>query len=112
MIQVASLRYGVIFKKAFSQPHIFKAFVKDFLDIELEIDKVETEKSFSPIIGKVDSKFDLFAEDKKHRTIVDIQHARYPDHYEDILWLVHYSCLAIANYLIGFLNQLSEKITH
>jgi len=27
MKQVASLRYGVIFKKAFSKPHIFKAFV-------------------------------------------------------------------------------------
>ncbi len=27
MIQVASLHYGVIFKKAFSQPDIFKAFV-------------------------------------------------------------------------------------
>jgi predicted transposase/invertase (TIGR01784 family) len=92
MIQVASLRYGVIFKKAFSQPHIFKAFVKDFLDIELEIDKVETEKSFSPIIGKVDSKFDLFAEDKKHRTIVDIQHARYSDHYDRFL---HYHCAAL-----------------
>ncbi len=92
MIQVASLRYGVIFKKAFSQPHIFKAFVKDFLDIELEIDKVETEKSFAPIIGKVDSHFDLFAEDKKHRTIVDIQHARYPDHYDRFL---HYHCAAL-----------------
>ncbi len=92
MIKVASLRYGVIFKKAFSKPHIFKAFVKDFLDIELEIDKVETEKSFSPIIGNVDSRFDLFAEDKKNRTIVDIQHVRYPDHYDRFL---HYHCAAL-----------------
>ena len=92
MIRVESLRYGVIFKKAFSQPNIFKAFVKDFLDIELEIDKVETEKSFSPIIGNVDSHFDVFAEDKKHRTIVDIQHARYSDHYDRFL---HYHCAAL-----------------
>jgi predicted transposase/invertase (TIGR01784 family) len=92
MIKVASLRYGVIFKKAFSQPNIFKAFVKDFLDIELEIDKVETEKSFSPVIGNVDSRFDLFAEDEKHRTIVDIQHARNPDHYDRFL---HYHCAAL-----------------
>jgi len=34
MKQVASLRYGVIFKKAFSQLDIFKAFVKDFLGID------------------------------------------------------------------------------
>ena len=35
MKQVASLRYGVNFKKAFSQLDIFKAFVKDFLGIDL-----------------------------------------------------------------------------
>ena len=92
MKQVASLRYGVIFKKAFSKPHIFKAFVKDFLGIELDIDKVETEKSFSPAIGYVDSRFDLFAEDKKHRAVVDIQHARNIDHYDRFL---HYHCAAL-----------------
>ena len=42
MIEVAPLRYGVIFKKAFSKPHIFTAFVKDILGIEIEIDEVET----------------------------------------------------------------------
>jgi len=80
MIEVASLRYGVIFKKVFSKPHIFTAFVKDILGLDIEIDTVETEKSFSPIIGHVDSRFDLFAEDKKNHLIVDIQHRRYQDH--------------------------------
>ncbi len=92
MKQVASLRYGVIFQKAFSRPNIFKAFVKDFLGIELDIDKVETEKYFSPPIGNVDSRFDLFAEDKKNRAIVDIQHARFGDHYDRFL---HYHCAAL-----------------
>jgi hypothetical protein len=62
MKQVASLQYGVIFKKAFVQVDIFKAFVKAVLDIELEIDKVETEKSFKSTMGYVDSRFDLFAQ--------------------------------------------------
>ncbi len=101
MIKVASLRYGVIFKKAFSKPHIFKAFVKDFLGIELEITKVETEKSFAPIIGKVDSRFDLYAEDKKHRTIVDIQHVRYSDHYDRFL---HYHCAALLEQVASSKN--------
>jgi len=35
MKQVASLQYGVIFKKAFSQPDICKPFVKDIIGIEL-----------------------------------------------------------------------------
>ena len=92
MKQVASLRYGVIFKKAFSQPDIFKAFVKDFIGIELNIDQVEMEKSFDPPIGNVDSRFDLFAEDKQNRIIVDIQHVRYADHYDRFL---HYHCAAL-----------------
>jgi len=92
MKRVASLRYGVIFKKAFSQPDIFTAFVHDILGITIEIDHVETEKSFPEPVGKVDSRFDLFAEDKKNRTIVDIQHKRFPDHYTRFF---HYHCAAL-----------------
>lgn len=33
MKQVASLRYGVIFKKAFSVPAIFTAFVRDVVGV-------------------------------------------------------------------------------
>lgn len=97
MIEVASLHYGVIFKKAFSNPAIFKAFVKDFLDIKLEITEVETEKSFDTPIGSVDSRFDLFAEDKKNRIIVDIQHVRNADHYHRFL---HYHCSALLEQIV------------
>ncbi|ALG68400.1 Rpn family recombination-promoting nuclease/putative transposase [Beggiatoa leptomitoformis] len=92
MQQVASLRYGVIFKKAFCDVEVFTAFVRDFLGFTLEIDKVETEKSFDPPIGGVDSRFDLYAEDKKNRVIVDIQHRRYKDYYDRFL---HYHCAAL-----------------
>jgi predicted transposase/invertase (TIGR01784 family) len=99
MVKVAPLKYGVIFKKAFSKPKIFTAFVKDMLGIDIEIDKVETEKSFSPVIGKVDTKFDLFAEDKKNRIIVDIQHKRYSDHYDRFL---HYHSIALIEQIKNF----------
>ncbi len=92
MKHVASLRYGVIFKKAFSDPEIFTAFVKDFLGIGIEIDNVETEKTYAPPVGRVASRFDLYAEDKKNRVIVDIQHERYEDHYDRFL---HYHCEAL-----------------
>ncbi|UJS24313.1 hypothetical protein [Thiothrix winogradskyi] len=90
MQAVASLRYGVIFKKAFSQPDVFTAFVRDILGIELIIDHVETEKSFPSAIGNIANHFDLFAEDKVNRIIVDIQHRRYADHYHRFL---HYHCV-------------------
>jgi len=92
MQQVASLRYEVIFKKAFCDVEVFKAFVKDFIGIELKIDKVETEKKFEQPIGNVDSRFDLYAEDLENRVIVDIQHRRYADHYDRFL---HYHCAAL-----------------
>ena len=92
MKEVASLRYGVIFKKAFRIPAIFIAFVRDVVGIELEIDQVETEKSFDPPIGRIAVEFDLYAEDKKNRIIVDIQHERYSDHYHRFL---HYQCAAL-----------------
>ena len=92
MMEVASLRYGVIFKKAFCDVEIFKGFVRDTLNITLEIDKVETEKSFETPIGKVQPRFDLYAEDKKNRIIIDIQHERHADHYDRFL---HYHCVAL-----------------
>jgi predicted transposase/invertase (TIGR01784 family) len=92
MKQVASLQYGVIFKKAFGQIDIFKAFVKDIIGIDLEIDKVETEKTFIQRIGNVKVEFDCYAEDKKNRVIVEIQHNNDPDHYDRFL---HYHCVAL-----------------
>jgi predicted transposase/invertase (TIGR01784 family) len=105
MKQVASLRYGVIFKKAFCVPEIFTGFVRDLLNIQLEIDTVETEKSFPNQVGRVASRFDLFAEDKKNRIIVDIQHARYRDHSDRFL---HYHCAALLEQIINADNYRPE----
>jgi len=97
MKQVAPLRYDVIFKKAFSVPEIFTAFVRDFVGIELEIDTVEKDKVYDPPVGNVAAKFDLYAEDKKNRVIVDIQHVRFPDHYHRFL---HYHCAALLEQVV------------
>ncbi|WP_417915312.1 PD-(D/E)XK nuclease family transposase, partial [Candidatus Electronema sp. JM] len=90
--QVASLKYGVVFKKAFCDPEIFTAFASDIIGFPVQIDHVETEKEFAPPIGYVKPRFDLFAEDRTHRVIVDIQHARTADHYDRFLY---YHCAAI-----------------
>ena len=105
MKHVASLRYGVIFKKAFSQPDIFTAFVKAVLGVHIEIDKVETEKSFKPLVGYVDSHFDLFAQDNKNRIIVDIQHVQHNDHYDRFL---HYHCIALLEKITKAKNYRSD----
>ena len=92
MKKVASLKYGVVFKKGFCDPEIFTAFIRDILGLPITIEHVETEKEFDPPIGYVKPRFDLFAEDSTHRVIVDIQHARTTDHYDRFLY---YHCVAL-----------------
>ncbi|EDN71555.1 hypothetical protein BGP_5871 [Beggiatoa sp. PS] len=101
MKQVAPLRYDVIFKKAFSHPNIFTALVKDFLGIQLKIDEVENDKAFVPSVGNVATKFDLFAEDKQNRVIVEVQHAHYGDSYERFMY---YQCSAMVQTIISSSN--------
>ena len=54
MKQVASLRYGVIFKKAFCDPEIFNAFVQDILGIPFEAETVKPSPcqldGFNPVL--------------------------------------------------------------
>lgn len=106
-MQVAPLRYDVIFKKAFGDVEVFKAFVRDFLNVELNISQVETEKKFTPPIGHVDSRFDLYAEDLENRVIVDIQHRRYDDHYDRFL---HYHCATMLEQ-VSHANNYSPALT-
>ncbi len=62
-----------IFKVAFSDKTVFKAFVKDIIGIEIEVDKIETEKKFGPKVGSIDFSYDIFAESTDHRATVEIQ---------------------------------------
>jgi len=70
MIEVAPLKFGAVFKLAFGQVKVFKQFVKDVLDIELNIDKVHTEYEYPNPVGFVRSKYDLFAEDVENRELL------------------------------------------
>ncbi len=69
---LVDLSNEVYFKKVFTDTEVFKMFVKDVLNIDLNISKVETEKVL-PKASSIQFKMDLFAEDKANRTIVEIQ---------------------------------------
>jgi hypothetical protein len=101
MKKVASLKYGVVFKKAFCDPEIFTAFVQDMLGLSVTIEHVETEKEFDPPIGYIKPRFDLFGEDTSHRVVVDIQHARTTDHYDRFLY---YHCVALLEQISSSAN--------
>lgn len=90
---LANLDNEVIFKKAFTDPIVFHAFVKDVLGIDVQVDKIETEKQFEPRIGHIDFKLDIFAESKKDRVIIEIQRVVYDHNFDRFL---HYFMMSIV----------------
>lgn len=90
---LARLDNEVFFKKAFTDIIVFKAFVKDIVGIEVEPEKIETEKAFQPKLGNINFKYDIFAEDVKRRIIVEIQKVEYDHNFDRFL---HYHLQAIT----------------
>ncbi len=92
-MQLANLDNEVIFKKAFTNKVVLKAFVKDVLGIDFEIGTIETEKKFEPKIGYVDFELDIYAESVDKRICVEIQRVEYDHHFNRFL---HYFLMLIA----------------
>jgi len=77
------------------------------LGIELEIDEVQQEYEYPQTLGEVRTKYDLFAEDSKNRTIVEIQHIKEDDVYDRFLY---YQILGIAERIKSTDYNLSKNI--
>jgi len=90
---LARLDNEVFFKKAFTDPFVFRSFVKDIVGIEVDPETIETEKSFQPKLGHINFKYDIFAEDKKKRVIIEIQKVEYDHNFDRFL---HYHLQAIT----------------
>lgn len=90
---LGNLDNEVIFKKAFTNKIVFTSFVKDILGIEVEVEKIETEKRFNPKIGYVDFELDIFAETTDKRMVIEIQRVEYDHHFDRFL---HYFLMLIA----------------
>jgi len=99
MVEVIPLKYGVMFKRLFSEPAFFNQFAKDILGINLNISKVHTEYEYPKPVGFVRSKYDLFAEDDEQRIIVEIQQVKEEDFFDRFLY---YHIISMAEQVGGF----------
>jgi hypothetical protein len=90
---LGNLDNEVIFKKAFTDKFVLKCLVKDLFGVDFEADKVQTEKRFEPKISSIDFKYDIFAESKDKRVIVEIQRIDYDYNFDRFLL---YHNMAIA----------------
>ncbi len=82
---LSSLDSEVVFKKAFTDNFVFTRFVKDVTGVDIIVDKIETEKKFDKEIGYIDFKFDIFAESRDKRIIVEIQKVEYDHNFDRFL---------------------------
>ena len=90
---LARLDNDVIFKKAFSDPLVLTQFIKDILGIDIVLKKIETDKRFRPKIARINFAYDIFAESKDERVIVEVQRVDYDYNFARFL---HYHTMAIA----------------
>jgi PD-(D/E)XK nuclease family transposase len=90
---LGSLDNEVIFKKAFTDKVVFTSFVRDILGIDVEVDKIETEKKFEPRIGYIDFELDIFAETVDKRIVIEIQRIEYDSNFDRFL---HYFLMVIS----------------
>lgn len=90
---LARLDNEVFFKKAFTDKIVFKAFVRDIVGIEVNPEKIETEKAFQPKLGNINFKYDIFAEDVEKRVIIEIQKIEYDHNFDRFL---HYHLQGIT----------------
>jgi PD-(D/E)XK nuclease family transposase len=82
---LANLDNEVIFKKAFTDKLVLQRFVKDLFGIDFIPDNIETEKRFKPKIAHIDFKYDVFAESKDKRIVVEIQKIDYDYNFDRFL---------------------------
>ena len=90
---LAPLDNETIFKTVFTDKAVFTRFVKDILGIDIEVDKIETEKKFEPKVGNIDLSMDIFAESIDHSVIIGIKRVDYDDHFD---WFLHNFFMATA----------------
>ncbi len=106
---LARLDNEVFFKKAFTDKIVFKAFVKDIVGIDVEPDKIETEKAFQPKLGSINFKYVIFAEDIKKRIVIEIQKVEYDHNFDRFL---HYHLQAITEQQRNSDNYSVEKTVY
>lgn len=86
MVEVMPLKFGVVFKRIFSNPAVFNRFAEAVLGIPVQIDQVHTEYEYAEPVGFVKSQYDLFAEDPKNRLVIEIQQVKDIDFFDRFLY--------------------------
>jgi hypothetical protein len=106
---LGNLDNDVIFKKAFTDKFVLQCLVKDLFGVTFIPDKVETEKRFPLKISYIDFKYDVFAQSKDKRVIVEIQKVDYDYNFDRFLL---YHNMAIAELQRSSKEYKASKVVY
>jgi hypothetical protein len=106
---LARLDSEIIFKKAFTDKFVFTHFVKDIIGIDVEVDKIETEKQFENKVANINFKLDIFAETTDKRIVIEIQRVEYDHNFDRFL---HYFFSTIVEQQKKSANYGIEQIVY
>jgi predicted transposase/invertase (TIGR01784 family) len=93
-MHLANLDNEVWFKKVFTDPEIFRAFVHDVTGVDVVDAKIETEKVLERKVAAIRFKLDIFAESTDHRVLIEIQRIDYDHNFHRFL---HYFLAALID---------------
>ena len=106
---LGNLANEVIFKKAFTDKFVLQCLVRDLFNVDFVPETVETEKRFEPKIAHIDFKYDIFAQSKDQRIIVEIQKVDYDYNFDRFLL---YHNMAIAEMQRNSKEYKTDKVVY
>ncbi len=111
---LGNLANEVIFKKAFTDKFVLQCLVRDLFNVDFVPEIVETEKRFvaaanRPEIAHIDFKYDIFAQSKDQRIIVEIQKVDYDYNFDRFLL---YHNMAIAEMQRNSKEYKTNKVVY
>ena len=111
---LGNLANEVIFKKAFTDKFVLQCFVRDLFNVDFVPETVETEKRFvaaanRPKIAHIDFSYDIFAQSKDQRIIVEIQRVDYDYNFDRFLL---YHNMAIAEMQRSSEEYKTDKVVY
>jgi hypothetical protein len=108
-MMLGNLANEVIFKKAFTDKFVLQCLVRDLFNVDFVPETVETEKRFEPKIAHIDFKYDIFAQSKDQRVIVEIQRVDYDYNFDRFLL---YHNMAIAEMQRSLEEYKTDKVVY
>jgi predicted transposase/invertase (TIGR01784 family) len=110
---LGNLANEVIFKKAFTDKFVLQCLVRDLFNVDFVPETVETEKRFEPSPltpkGGIKREYDIFAQSKDQRVIVEIQRVDYDYNFDRFLL---YHNMAIAEMQRSSEEYKTDKVVY